>query len=860
MKKIQNYSIRELRQEYEKSKSENSSPLNISNISSASKKKKIYFNKTLSRSDINKKIIERSINKEILNDNYLEFIIHEKIKYADVDKIIEYYSEKMNSKLKIFNTNEILIEKKKQELKQLNIAIYSELIKNINLSEVCGKDDLLEKEIQETKKEIKRKQHQIEIYKDIYNQSYKLNYKITKKLDNESIYCKIYEEQYQKYNEIYNNSLNKMQKQDGKLNELKRFFRKCKIINNSLISEKVQKINKLEYEIIMIKNNVINFQETLEKLQEKNTEFQKIVDLNKNGYAIRKSEFDFTKKIYLKEYYKMFEIFQIFNVNDFERILSEFKLIKKKYNQLSLRFHEFSKEIMKLSSEYKNNELELQKTKEKIYEKNKKVNKDLRKFNSELIDIFNKQKNKFTDVNLQIYNECKNKENLINIWINNLINLIYKIIHSMNNSVSKSPFKFITKFNSKYSCFFNKDMTSVNLNCMENINDPKLLLFIISLIKDTRIFINQIVINVFYNIYSIINIDQNNLENISNINVLGTNDNDKVDIIHLNSSIIQKEYNKQLRLSIQQLKLKKKIYSRNKDDILKKNEKSINSATIKKMNFSPSDYSIFSKESQLFNKRDLISPKEFFKDYIQYYNKSPIVDKDGFSGINKKLFIERYTNDLVSEKKYIEMKKIEKMKKRQESTRLIKEKLEERELANFLKKKKNKKLLQIINRNVKKSEGEDEDEEKRQYEKRRMLVKKELEESKKPKVFRMKLSNPETDRIINRYEDIRTLEYNYIKNYSNFSVDPNMFNEYFYNVKKRFNHMNQKVNKSSDINKSNNSGRDNIKHKRLFKNYSVILPKIEKRDKSNKVINFLGVESPGNSINLKKININSFSP
>ena len=95
MKKLENYSIKEQRQEYEKYKSENNSPLNISNMS---ENKKIYFNKTLSRNDINKKIIERSINKEILNDNYLEFIIHEKIKYADVDKIIEYYSEKINTK------------------------------------------------------------------------------------------------------------------------------------------------------------------------------------------------------------------------------------------------------------------------------------------------------------------------------------------------------------------------------------------------------------------------------------------------------------------------------------------------------------------------------------------------------------------------------------------------------------------------------------------------------------------------------------------------------------------------------------------------------------------------------------------
>ena len=198
------------------------------------------------------------------------------------------------------------------------------------------------------------------------------------------------------------------------------------------------------------------------------------------------------------------------------------------------------------------------------------------------------------------------------------------------------------------------------------------------------------------------------------------------------------------------------------------------------------------------------------------------------------------------------------MKKREESTRIIKEKLEEKELLNFLKKKKNKKLLKKINQNVKKSEGEDEDEEKRQYEKRRMLIKRELEESKKPKVFRMKLSNPETDRIISRYEDIRMLEYNYIKNYSNFSIDPNIFNEYFYNVKKKFNHMNQKVNKSLDINNSNNSGRNNFRHKGLLKNYSVILPKIEKKE--NKKFKFLNVESPGNSINLKKINVNYFSP
>ena len=276
------------------------------------------------------------------------------------------------------------------------------------------------------------------------------------------------------------------------------------------------------------------------------------------------------------------------------------------------------------------------------------------------------------------------------------------------------------------------------------------------------------------------------------------------------------------------------------------------------MHFSPSASNLYNlRESPIFNinkRKDFVSPKEFFQDYINYYKKNPIVDIDGFSGINKKLFVERYTNDLVTEKKYLDIKKFDKIKKRQESTRLIKEKLEEKELNNFIKLKKNKKIIQKINKKVKRSEGEDEEEEKRKYEKKRLLLKQKLEESKKPKIFKMKLLNPETDRIINRYEDIRMLEYNYIKNYSDYSIDPNIFNEYFYNVKKKFNQIIQKGNKSSDS--GNSSGRNNNKTKGLLKNYSVILPKIEKKER--KFLNNFSIDSPGNSINIKRIN--PFSP
>ena len=847
----ENFSITGFQKENEKSKGKKDSHEN------KYLKGNLYFNKTLSRNDINKNLIEKSLNRELLNDNYLEFIIHEKIKYADVDKIIEYYSERINYKLKKYNQNEILIRKKKQELKNLNMEIYSNVVKFVKLENI--KDDYYDKEIDKTKKEINHKEHQIEIFQELYNNSYKLNFKLIKKLDKESIYSKIYEEQYQRYNEIYNNSINRMQRQEDKLNELKSFFKKCKIINNSLISDKLGKINKLEYEIETVKNNVSIYQESLEKIQAKIVKVQKNLDLIKNGYNIRKNEFYFIRKIYLKEYYKMFEIYQIFKVDDFEQILSEYKIIKKKYNELSSRFHGYSKEVMKLTMELKLNESKLVKTKNKINERIKKANLDLKKFNSNQIELINSQKKEHSSVNLQIYNEYKNKENLLNICMNYLLNIIQRIIQSINNSINKSPFSFINKFETKYNNYLNKNFTLANINYIEQINNPKLLLFIISLLKNAEIFIYQIIINIFNNLYLIINNEpeqQNNEEQIEN-------DDNKINlIIKSDSKIIEEELNKQLQLSVKQIKLKNKIYSRNKEIILnnKLHEKSINSSLKnKKLNFSPSVEFITNLNSnQIYNKKkDFISPNDIFQDYKKYLYKNPIVDINNFSGINKNLFIERYTNDLVNEKKYNELLKNNKIKKIQEYTRIIKEKLEEKELNNFLKKKENKYVLQKINKKARRSEGEEDDEEeqRQEYEKTRLLLKKELEKSKKPKSFKIQFSNPETDRINNRYDDIKLLEYNFIKNYSNFSIDQNIFNEFFYNVKKKFNQMNTKINKNIELN-NNNTGRSNNKVKVLLRNYSLILPKIEKNNKSFK--NSFKIYSPGNSLNVKKY-IN-FSP
>ena len=338
---------------YKHSKSANNSPKHIH-------KKKKFLDKTLSRRDISKKIIEIKNNKQSLNDEYLEYIINEKMKYADIDKIFEYYNERLNSRVKIFNDNLCLIQQKKEYLKKLNLALYGEIVKSIDFVENDQKYEDYHKEIEKIKKEIKFKNHQIDVFQDIYYQSYKLNFKLMTKLRKESKYFKIYDEQYQKYNDIYINSKNKMQIQEGRLDALKIIHTKSQVINKSLISKRVEKLKKLEYKIELIKNNVVNYEKNLGEMKTKYKEYHNIANFCKKDYFNKKKEFINYTKNYLREYYLILKIYHIFEVDDLGKILSDFNIIKQKNNELSLRFNELSKQNILLSMELKdyNNKLE----------------------------------------------------------------------------------------------------------------------------------------------------------------------------------------------------------------------------------------------------------------------------------------------------------------------------------------------------------------------------------------------------------------------------------------------------------------------------------------------------------------------
>ena len=58
--------------------------------------------------------------------------------------------------------------------------------------------------------------------------------------------------------------------------------------------------------------------------------------------------------------------------------------------------------------------------------------------------------------------------------------------------MAQSFFQMINSWQKRFYNYFNKDLTSVNVNYMENLSDPNLLLFILSIFKKAKLFIYEI--------------------------------------------------------------------------------------------------------------------------------------------------------------------------------------------------------------------------------------------------------------------------------------------------------------------------------------------------------------------------------
>ena len=117
----------------------------------------------------------------------------------------------------------------------------------------------------------------------------------------------------------------------------------------------------------------------------------------------------------------------------------------------------------------------------------------------------------------------------------------------------------------------------------------------------------------------------------------------------------------------------------------------------------------------------------------------------------------------------------------------------------------------------------------------------------------MKLKNKETSKIYERFDDLRALELNFIKNKGNFMIDSGFFNEYYFKLKKQFNENQLKAKnmkyKFNNVNNKNNILNRNYKINNLSNSVKNLESAFSERSKS-----YRNFDDNRKKIFLKKIN------
>ena len=112
---------------------------------------------------------------------FLDFLIHEQTNFADLEKIETYYRSMTVKAHKEYNYKKLLIEKKKEELKALDISIESNILNSLKFQKEDIENFFNNIKIVLTS-QISDKLYNIDCYKNVKERLYKSHVKFFNKL------------------------------------------------------------------------------------------------------------------------------------------------------------------------------------------------------------------------------------------------------------------------------------------------------------------------------------------------------------------------------------------------------------------------------------------------------------------------------------------------------------------------------------------------------------------------------------------------------------------------------------------------------------------------------------------------------
>ena len=122
-------------------------------------KNKSNLNKIKKDSFKSKKLEELSLNNS--EENFINFIMNEETRFADLDKIEVFYNDSIKDNIKIHNEYNTIQQNKKSEFQTINFLIEKELLENIEFDLNFSKSNYERQKIN-LKNEIENKKHDLD--------------------------------------------------------------------------------------------------------------------------------------------------------------------------------------------------------------------------------------------------------------------------------------------------------------------------------------------------------------------------------------------------------------------------------------------------------------------------------------------------------------------------------------------------------------------------------------------------------------------------------------------------------------------------------------------------------------------------
>ena len=539
------------------------------------KKRKIITQTQVNQANKLDKITQINLINNIKN-NYFTFFIDKNIKYANLNKVEQYYYNEIFKKSKIYNTNLYLIKKKKEEYKQYIGYIYNLLIKNYPIAvESIG----LKLSFNENWREkIKLKENDLIVYNHMKKRLNDAKNGILKRIQNELLYDEKLQNQYLQYQIIQKHAFFQFKADENKLKHIKNIYEKNSDEQNHKLYEKIEEKNILDDEIEILKHGTDKCEKYLKKLI---TE-KKRLKRNNLYYKECNLKILYEYKLIYKEYYqnklKLINTFHTFKLKNIDKLISYYNNIYDSLNQFHQTFDFLNREIIDLNVEYSKLDKELIDIKKKIIEKQKFIEQQLEGKNIKKIQT------------LTILTKSEKKE--LNFSISEKIvilnNIIMFIQEKLKNAIIKLP---------RTKCVISNDIQEFILKEQKfqlalDLDDIVLKAI---LIKISHLFF-QLSNVIMFILLSSFSIGINN-NSISQAPIHIINERKKSLVINKNSI---NYYSNIIEESLNQIELKEE--NRKKEKKIKKNKSSINLLT-KNLQF----------------QKEGISEKELFSNFLQFY-------------------------------------------------------------------------------------------------------------------------------------------------------------------------------------------------------------------------------------------------